>query len=377
MNLCIDARWIFPEISGIGLYTQELIRALAVIDPKNRYLLLFNRQAVMERTIRETGLAGRPNFECRCVEYGLFSLASQLQLPKLLKAEHIDVFHSTNYMMPLMAPKWTRRVVTIHDLIPLLFRDHAPRSKKSRLFPIFKKLMHEIGRQADLIITVSVSTRRDVIKELAIKPIRQNRIMAIPEGVLPIYHPEEKAARVEPVILYVGRRDPYKNMPLLIEAFGRLKARGISGRLRIIGPADERYPEAPQRARELGLNDHIDWIGYVSPQDLIREYQQADVFVLPSRYEGFGLTVLEAMASGTPVICSNTSSLPEVTGDAALLIDPDSIDDLTNALSRVLTTPALAADLRERGLKRAAQFTWEQTARLTLQAYESALHLPS
>ena len=373
MKVCIDARWIHPEISGIGLYTTELARALAGADRGNEYVLLFDDPAVMERTLRETGLADAPNVSTRLVGYGPHSAASQLRLPALLRELRADVFHSTNYMMPLRVVRGVRRVVTIHDLIPLLVRDHAPRSRKSRVLPVFRRLLVEIVRRADLVITVSESTRLDVLRALAVAPERNARIVAIPEGVSPEYRPAIKRPRAVPVILYVGRRDPYKNLPLLVEAVGRLKADGVRARLRVVGPPDDRYPEAPRRAREFGLDADIDWVGYVTSEELLREYQQADVFCLPSRYEGFGLPVLEAMACGTPVVCGNKGSLTEVAGDAALLVDPDDADRIAQALRRVLADPETAARLSTKGLERAAMFTWEETARRTLDAYRQAM----
>jgi glycosyltransferase involved in cell wall biosynthesis len=374
MRVCIDARWIYAEISGIGLYTTELARALAGADRVNEYVLLFDDPAVMERTLRETDLADAPNVSTRLVGYGPHSASSQLRLPTLLCELRADVFHSTNYMMPLRAVRGVRRVVTIHDLIPLLVRDHAPRSRKSRVLPVFRRLLVEIVRRADLVITVSESTRLDVLRVLAVAPERNARVVAIPEGVSPGYRPAIKRPRAVPVILYVGRRDPYKNLPLLVEAVGRLKADGVRARLRVVGPPDDRYPEAPRRARELGLTADIDWVGYVTSEELLREYQQADVFCLPSRYEGFGLPILEAMACGTPVVCGNKGSLTEVAGDAALLVDPDDADRIAQALRRVLADPETAARLSTKGLQRAAMFTWEETARRTLDAYRQAMN---
>lgn len=371
MKICLDARWIFPEISGIGLYTQELIRALVRINRTHECTLLFQHAEVQERTRRETRFDQNPRFRVLRLDYGPFSVANQFRLPRALRRGGFDVYHSTNFMMPLAGCTPTRRVVTIHDLIPLLFPDHAPRSKKTRLFPIYRELMLQIGRRADQIITVSDSTRRDVVRELRIPPARQPRVLSIPEGVDPFFQPGEPApARPEKIILYVGRRDPYKNLPRLVEALADVRARGVPARLRVIGPQDVRYPEAPNLAVQLGVQDAVDWIGYVTPEELRRAYQTADVFCLPSRYEGFGLTVLEAMACGTPVVCSNIGSLPEVADDAARLVDPAIRPDLVQALVEVLTQPALADDLRQRGLIRARQFTWQRTAELTLKAYE-------
>ena len=373
MNICLDARWIFPQITGIGLYTQELIHALVRAHQPHTFTLLFNNAEVQERTRRGTHFDQNPRFTARSIDYGPFSLANQIRLPRLLARGGFDLYHSTNFMMPLFGLGRTRCAVTIHDLIPLLFPDHAPKSKKTRLFPIYRELMLQIGRRADLIITVSESTRRDVVRELRVPPARQARVVSIPEGVDPFFHPGEPApARAEKVILYVGRRDPYKNLPRLVEALATLRAQGIAARLRVIGPPDARYPEAPELAAHLGLQDQVDWIGYVSLEQLRCEYQTADVFCLPSRYEGFGLTVLEAMACGAPVVCSNIGSLPEVADDAARLVDPAVLPELVKALAEVLTKPALAEDYRQRGLRRVQLFNWTRTAELTLEAYATA-----
>lgn len=373
MNICLDARWIFPEITGIGLYTQELIAALVRTEQPHRFTILFNQSDVLQRTRLRTGFDKNSKFCSQIVNFGPFTLANQIKLPGLLKRMDCDLYHSTNFMMPLWRTGKAKFAVTIHDLIPLLFPDHAPKSKKTRLFPIYKMLMRRIGAGADLIITVSESTRRDVIRELGIPAAKGDRVVSIPEGVDPFFcpgpPPEQSAGKV---ILYVGRRDPYKNLPLLVQALADLRARGTNARLRIIGPADERYPEAPALAAKLSLEAFVDWIGYVTPEQLRHEYQTADVFCLPSRYEGFGLTILEAMACGTPVVCNNTSSLPEVAGNAAILVDMTSRIQLVDALIKVLGHSETAADYRRRGLEQARRFTWDRTAQQTLQAYESS-----
>lgn len=374
MKICIDARWIFPELSGVGLYTQELIRALARVDRENEYTLLFDRIALRERTRTATRFDQSARFRSVMIPYGVFSLRSQWELPRFLARQNFDVFHSTNYMMPLLRPGHVRRIVTIHDLIPLLFPDHAPKSRKSRLFPLYRRLMLEVAARADVILAPSVSTRRDIIQELQVPESRATRVLVIPEGVTPDYHPGPRPRdRTEKIILYVGRADPYKNLPRLVEALAGVRANGVAARLRIVGSPDPRYPEAQQRASELGLMPFVDWTGYVSPGQLIKEYQTADVFCLPSRYEGFGLTLLEAMACGTPCVCSNIGSLPEVAGDAARKVDPAILPQLVEALTEVLTRKEIAEDLSRRGVQRAAQFTWERTARMTIDAYRMAL----
>jgi glycosyltransferase involved in cell wall biosynthesis len=381
MKIGIDARWIFPHISGIGTYTQELIRGLAQIDRENEYILFFDNQARMQKVAEHVRLDRAPNFKTHLLSFGVFSPVGQFCLPKLIRRLGLDIFHSPNYMMPLPAfPRQrhgrTRCVVTIHDLIPLLFPQFTPKALKTRLFPVYKRLMIEVGARADTILTVSESSRRDVIEHLGIPTARHGDVIAVPNGVAAEYMPSEKKAGAEKQILYVGRFDPYKNVPGLIDAFAKVRERSKTPvRLRIVGPMDPRYPEGPAKARELGLEPFITWDGYTSDDGLVKAYQQADVFVLLSLYEGFGLTVLEAMACGTPLVCSIRSSLPEVAGSAALLVDPADSSQAADAIARVLDDARLAADLREKGVRQAAKFSWTRTATMTLKAYEHAMAL--
>ncbi|MFH0953440.1 MAG: glycosyltransferase family 1 protein [Verrucomicrobiota bacterium] len=381
MKIGIDARWIFPEISGIGTYTQELLKNLVCLDTSNEYVLFFNDPETMERERELIGLNHAPNFSSKLLTYGLFSPHGLVLMPGLLKRLRLDVFHSPNYMVPLLAfPRGRaarpRCLVTIHDMIPLLFPELTPKALKTRLLPLFRRLMAEVGARADLILTVSSSSRTDVIQQLKIPPNRQDRVIVIPNGVAAEYKPSARKPREIKTVLYVGRFDPYKNVPGMLETFARVRDLcPFEVRLKIVGPPDPRYPEAPRLADERGLNRWIDWAGYRSGPDLVREYQEADVLLLQSKYEGFGLTVLEAMACGTPVVCSNRSSLPEVAGEAALLVNPDNTREAAAAVARVLQDQALAAGLAEKGLQQAAKFTWTRTAAMTLKAYEHSLDL--
>jgi alpha-1,3-rhamnosyl/mannosyltransferase len=413
MKVILDARWIFPEISGIGLYTQALISQLVALDSENEYVLLFDRPEVQERVRLDTGFGGAANFTGQLIPYDPLGPRNQLWGPGVLQGLRADVYHSPNYLIPLAAfPPARRRlrcVVTLHDVIPLVFPDHAPRSRKRRWFLLYKALMSQVGRTADAIITVSQSSRRDVIHYLRLPPRQQGKVRVVYNGVAKRFQPvprssphlnhgappkSSSAALGTPppspqlphaprpsvsdrVILFVGRMDPYKNLVVLIEAFARLRDQGMRGiRLRIVGPRDPRYPEAEARAEGLGLARLIDWAGYVDGDRLVSEYQHADLFVLPSRYEGFGLPVLEAMACGVPVICSNTSSLPEVAGNAAIQVAPDDAAGLACAIRAVLEDPERAAGMREKGLRQAASFSWRQSAAETLQTYRDVAGIP-
>ncbi len=376
MRICIDARWIHPEITGIGSYTQSLIRHLATVDSPHTFVLLFESQEVRDRTLSHARIESHPQFESHIVPYGPFSWQSQIDLPNRLRALHLDIYHSTNFMIPFRAFPRKKRgamacIVTIHDLIPLLFPEFTPKALKTRFHPVYRQLMKEVGARADAIITVSESSRRDIINHMAIPSDRQDHVKAIYEGVSSDYSPGTPPDSARRTILYVGRMDPYKNVPALVEAFARLIQSGMEDvRLKIIGPKDPRYPRVEQLIAEFNLQHQVDWPGYVSGDDLLNAYRSASVFVLPSRYEGFGLPILEAMACGTPVICSNRASLPEVAGKAACLIDPDDPTALLEALTRVLSNPELAASMSHQGIRQAACFSWQDTATATVRFYE-------
>jgi alpha-1,3-rhamnosyl/mannosyltransferase len=383
MKTGIDARWIFGNRSGIGVYTRELLRQLALTDFRNEYTVFFNDAGLMDELKGEIALG--INFRTHLLDFGPFSVKNQFVLPGIIRKLNLDVFHSANYMIPLGTfPRdhsgRTACVINIHDLIPLMFPKATPRALKTRFFPVYRRLMKEVTARSSLIITGSRSSQNDIIKMLHARP---ERVMTIPDGVSADFHrtrsdlppsQDPRLSRRNKIILWVGRRDPYKNLNGLIEAFAMLR-RHYRGplELRLVGAEDRRYPEAPKLAGKLGLTDAVSWLGHVSDSELVAEYQNANLFVLPSIYEGFGLPVLEAFACGTPVVCSNKSSLPEICGNAALQVEPRDIPGLCDAMHRVLTDSRLAGELTTRGIQQAARFSWRETARLTILAYEKAV----
>lgn len=376
MNIALDARWVFPQLSGIGAHTVELIRHLAAEDRDNRYWLLVRDAAGEAYVAAAVPPETADRFRVCRLSHGVFSLRNQWAMRGWLRRMKIDVYHSPNYMIPFSAfPRGrgarTRSVVTVHDLIPLVHPEFTPRALKTRCLPIFRLLLREMALRADLLLTVSETSRRDLLAHL---PIAPERVRVIPNGVAADFRPAPRCADVTRVILYIGRLDPYKNVPGLVRAFARVRERlGGGVRLRVAGPPDERYPEARREAAALGVARAIEWAGYLDRDGLRAAYQQADVFALLSRYEGFGMPVLEAMACGTPVVCGRCAALEETAGDAALLVPPQDPDAAADALVRVLSDPACAAQLREQGLRRAAGFTWARAAALTRDAYAAAV----
>jgi glycosyltransferase involved in cell wall biosynthesis len=378
VKIAIDTRWIFRELSGVGQVTQHLVRELARRRQEDDYLLLFDQDEVRVRTAEATGYQENEKFTAVTVPYGVFSPRAQWSLPRLLRQRGIEVYHAPNYLIPYPAfprnrPGPIRCVVTIHDVIPLLFPDHAPRSRKARLFPLYRRLMRETAARADVITTVSQASRKDVIEQLGIPAEREARVVSIYNGVEPRPATSSRGNRGPAQLLAVGRFDPYKNLPLLVRAFAALRRdRFPDLGLRIIGPPDPRYPEAQETARREGVFAAITWSGYVSGEELLRAFGEADCLVQPSRYEGFGLPLLEAMMAGTPVVCARAGAMPEVVGDAALLVEPDDVGALAAAIARILDEPPLRARLREAGLARARSFTWTRTADQTVAAYRLA-----
>ena len=374
-RVAIDARWVFPELSGIGRYTLELLKQLGEIGGGFRYLVLVRDSERREFIEREAGLAGKANVEFAELPYGPFSVRGQFAAARWLRERDVGVYHSTNFMVPLPAfprrrPHATKCLCNIHDLIPLVHPEFTPKALKTRFFPVYRALMHEIALRTDAVATGSESAKRDIVRLLGIP---EDRIAVAPDGVDGRYGPggEKPSARGGPkTVLYVGRSDPYKNLPGLVAVFARLvREEGVDARLRIVGPPDARYPEAAETARRLGVVDRVERAGYLDDAGLVQAYRDADVLALLSRYEGFGLPVAEAMACGTPVVCSHAASLPEVAGNAARLVAPDDVAGAAAALKAVLTDPAEAARLRAAGLAQAKKFSWRTAAESILRLY--------
>jgi len=378
MNIAIDARWIFPHISGIGNYTRQLLAEYARLATPHQITAIFNDAELEARTRAETGIDQASHMHTRLFPVGVFDWRSQLLLPRMLKQAGVRVFHSPNYMIPFLA--FNRRangpiraVTTIHDLIPLRFPDHAPKSKKTRMMPIFRALLRTAAQRSTRILTVSHVSRRDIIELLHAPPAR---VLTVHNGVAECFlkagqdaSPPADQPKNAHTLLYVGRADPYKNIATLLRALARLRHdEAMNVRLRIAGSPDPRYPEPAALARTLSIDGAVEWTGYLSDTALVDAYRHADLLVHPSRYEGFGLQILEAMACGTPVLSSHAGSLPEVVGEAGRMVAPDDTDAFVREIKTILTTPDLAARMRADGLAQAARFPWAETARQTLRA---------
>lgn len=383
MNIVLDARWIFRELSGIGMYTQELLTQYALQGGGDTYVALFCDPDVRHRVSVLAALDAAPHIRTLDVPYGVFSARNQLHLPRLLAALQADVYHSPNYMVPLFPrlalggerPR-TAVVTTIHDVIPLVVPDHAPRSKKTRLLPLFRQVIRRATAVSDAVVTVSRRSGDDIVRCLRPRPPDKVHVVYNGVGVLFTPAPPGLAPR-DPHrvrrLLYVGRADPYKDVATLVRALALLRRDGGPAvELVIAGTRDPRYPQAEQLAHALGLADAVSWTGYLATDQLVEAYRDADVLVHASRYEGFGLQILEAMAAGVPVVAARGGAVPEVAGDAAILLPTGDPDGFAREVRRVLSDDALADRLRRAGQAQAARFRWSATAEGTRAVYRYA-----
>jgi glycosyltransferase involved in cell wall biosynthesis len=365
MRVAIDARKLHDF--GIGTYIRNLLRHLARIDRDSEYVLLCQEP--------DLGVATQlgPNFRTVLEPSPNYSLREQIHVPWVLHREKPDVFHAPHYVLP---PATRRRsVVTIHDCIHLMFPQYL-RNRGAYFYA--RASMWSAAHQAHRILTVSEASKRDIIHFFSVRPEKVVVVYNAIEERFSETPSEEAIERVReryqlnhPFVLYVGNIKPHKNLVRLIEAFAELRRRGFDElKLLIIGDEISKLPALRRAVHTHRLHKHVRFLGYLEDETLASLYRLASVFVFPSLYEGFGLPPLEAMASGTPVVTSNVSSMPEVTGDAAVLVDPYSVESIVEGIARVLTDPALSSDLRRKGIARAREFSWDRSVQRTRQVYQ-------
>lgn len=364
-HFILDARTATPHFPGIGRYVANLARALVPqLAAEERLALLYDPAHPLPR-LPDGAVAQIP------VTASPFSPGQQWKVPRLLHDLRADLYHSPYIAMPYLPG--VPALLTLYDLIPLRYPEHSTARARLLVRWMTRLALHATRHT----IAISDFTRQDFVRELHLPA---ERITAIPLAADSAFQPQppEAAAAVrarynlpERFALYLGSNKPHKNLPRLVEAWQMANSRWQMAdcRLVIAGTWDARYPEARQRSEKLGLGKEVIFLGPVPEAELPALYAAATVFVFPSLYEGFGLPVLEAMACGAPVICSNTSSLPEVAGEAAVTVDPLNVAELAAALARVLDDADLRHHLREGGLAQARRFNWQDTARRTLDLY--------
>jgi glycosyltransferase involved in cell wall biosynthesis len=360
----------FPAPGGIGTYVRNLLPAMTARDPSLQVMLFHARFATPEppeRWMRDLRVEELPQ-TIRSL-YPRWNLLGRPALPTSLGAA--EIVHATNHAAVPPAGSGQRLVVTVHDLAFEYFPS---------LFPRSWRILYRIGvraavKRADAIVTPSRNTAEDVLSRTDVDPRKLHVVplaSSLPQGTLDSDGVLSRLKIPSPYVLFVGTLEPRKNLVRLVRAYRRVAANGFPHALVLAGPLGWHHESL---MRELALHGpgEIVMTGSLSPDELDALYRAADVFVYVSLYEGFGLPILEAMARGVPTVASTTSSVPEVAGGAAVGVNPRSVREMARAIESVMSDVDLADRLAARGRSQAERFSWDETARLTLDVYESVL----
>lgn len=364
MRIGLDARMAYYSSAGLGRYINGLLGGLVSLDQKNQYTIYRSRK---DRQVYQLP----PNFRTRSLWTPCHHQWEQQALLLELAFSRLDILHSPDFIPPLR--RRCRSVITVHDLAFLRYPQFL--TAESRRY--YGQIRAAV-KSANAIIAVSKATKRDLEELLGVPG---DKITVVYEAPAPLFRPLGESetgipARVKdlprPFLLFVGTLEPRKNLPALLHALALIKAeRGANTPgLVLVGGKGWLYQESLDLIGQLDLSGQTTMLGPATPEELLWLYNRAEVMVMPSFYEGFGLPVVEAMACGAPVVVSRTSSLPEVAGDAALMVEPSDSKGLARAICRVLDDEALHSDMRQAGLRQAARFTWDRAARETLKVYQ-------
>ena len=366
MLIGVDARNLCGSLSGIGRYTGELLERMVSMGhswifyshaPLN--LAVWDRPNIKVETLNFTGRIPR-------------MIWAQTYLPLLANNHNIDIFWSPAHRIPGLLSNTIVKVVTIHDLV---WR-HAPETMRPLSKFMDSLLMPLAVDYADAVIAVSEHTKMAIVKEI---PNSAHKISTIPLGHtirVPVFSGLSRLPQNvvdKNFILFVGTHEPRKNLKRLLEAYSTISL-GILGSLKlvIVGGKGWGGVSVADYVERFNLGNRVIILGYVDDHVLKLLYKSALLLVMPSLYEGFGLPLLEAMSAGTPVLTSNCSSMPEVVGDAAILVDPQSIDSIRDGIVSVVTDEKLRINLTGLGLKQSSKFDWDASAAMTLKVFEDA-----
>lgn len=386
MRIGIDARTILNpekgEAIGVGHYTYQLIRHLLEIDRENEYVLFFDFRA-REKDVKKFT---RSNSKVKFYPFSdykkyLPGAYNEILGTATLAKESLDILHSTSPLSRIPVSYRGKCVVTFQDLAVYKCPDCYPAVKKARDKAVFSLMV----KKADKIIAVSESTKRDLQD---IFKIGEEKISVIHNGIDKRFYeqPPKNAEKFlgkygisKKYILFMGTLEPSKNITRLLEAFSifkenyKNKFKKFEWQLVLAGKRGWLSREYPQIAKDYGLAKNVVFTGYIIGDELVPLFKNAQFFVMPSLYEGFGMTVLEAFATGTPAIISNVSSLPEIAGDAAYFINPMDKEEIADAIMKFATDENWRNSYRDKGLEQAKKFDWEKTARETLGVYNSLM----
>ena len=361
MRIAIDARMILH--SGIGTYTRNLVANILDIDKTNTYTLLGREKELSK-------YAQKPNVFIKEFHSPIYSISEQVIEP--LKLWNTEFLHCPHYNIPVIYEG--EMIVTVHDLIHLLFPQFL---KHKAAYFYAKSLFKLMTIRAKEIIAVSENTKADIVNYLGVK---EDKVVVIYNGVSEIFRKDASQEECEKLrdklnlharyILNVSNMKMHKNIEILIKAYSKLRKKGIEQKLLLVGGEKERIRELQVYADQFNVTKDIIFLQNIDFEDLPLLYRICDVFVFPSLYEGFGLPLVEAMASRVPVVTSNVSSMPEVVGNAGITIEPSDADSLAEAIEKVISDSNMRENMIKMGIKQIEKFNWQNTARKTLDVYK-------
>jgi glycosyltransferase involved in cell wall biosynthesis len=386
MRIGIDARTILNpergEAIGAGHYAYQLIRHLLEIDKENEYVLFFDFR-VREKDVKKFS---RSNVKIKFYPFSdykkyLPGAYSEILGTATLSKEKLDILHTTSPMSRIPSTYSGKTIVTIYDLATVKVPDVFPRMERTKT----KMMLSMAIGKADKLIAVSASTKKDICEIFGCSP---DKVQVIYSGFDKRLLERPVSPRMEVLkrygmeagdryMLFLGTIEPLKNITRLLQAFADFKKsfttteKNFNYKLMMAGKRGWLANEYKQLVKDLGIEKEVIFTGYIVGDNLSPLFAQADFFVMPSLYEGFGTTVLEALVTGVPVISSNVSSIPEIAGDAAKLVNPLDTKEITEAMLEFSQNEELKDSLREKGKKQAEKFNWEKTARETLELYGS------
>ncbi len=375
MRIVIDGRMILPQMSGIGRYLISLSRALRDLGEDTSFELWLQEDLSIDHPARKLA---SDNFQVRVLPVKHMSLSGQWQIPFEAARSRADLLHFPHFDLPWATPG--RVVATIHDLKYIAHPEFFPQFEETKRLAM-QLMIAFTCRRAQLISCDSKWTAQDLHARQGV-PLNKLRVVtlgvderffqpATPDAIQDLRH---RYHLDQPFVLFVGERRPHKNLIGLLKAFAVFKRLTSQPyQLVIAGRSYADYKEPEKITKQFGLSDAVIFLDYIAEFDLPILYQAAEAFILLSYYEGFGLPILEAMASGTPVLAADCTALPEVVGQAGILVGPDNPELAAEALRQIVCAGAQREQMISLGSERARQFTWERCAQKTLEIYREAL----
>lgn len=376
MKIGIDARFVGPQGTGLGKYSEKLILNLAKIDKKNQYVIFLQKNNWNFLKVPE-------NFTKTLANISWYSLEEQLKMPRIFEKENLDILHVPHFNVPILYNR--KFIITIHDLIHHEFKKDAATTRNPIIFKLkrfaYQKVIEKAIKKSQKIIVPSNFVKGQIIKKFNVVPIKlvvtyeaaeeeysqQSTVNIKPSTLL------EKFSIRKPFIIYVGNAYPHKNLENLLEAMKLLTDNHppVNTHLMIVCARDVFAHRLDEKIKKLNLSNHVTLTGYIEATNLSQIFKSAQAYVFPSLSEGFGIPGLNAMAANLPLIASNIPTLKEIYGEAALYFDPKDPKDIAEKISKVLMDSKIKSDLIKKGSEQVKKYSWLQMAQETLKIYET------